>query len=123
LPILEAGKLRHRVNIMALSLARDSFGGYQINQSTVFASHVPASIETLSGRELLSAQTKVSQVTHRIRLRWMPGIVPQQNIQWPTSGGAEYDQFFQIQAVENPDGIRHMLMLLCIERVASQLGT
>ena len=108
---IQAGQLRHRISIVRPNLTQDSFGGTQIGDDSLFADRVPASIETLTGRELYAAQQKVSEVTHRITIRWMRGIVAKMNVSW-----ADESKFFQIQAVENPDGRHKLLHLLCIER-------
>jgi SPP1 family predicted phage head-tail adaptor len=110
--ILQAGKLRQRIKIVNPTLAQDTFGGTRIDVAAPFAI-VWASVEALSGRELYAAQQKVSEVTHRVRIRWMRGVKPQMNI-W--LGDPDGDREFQIQSVENPDETRHYLDLLCVER-------
>lgn len=100
------------MKIVDPTLIQDSFGGTQIDQATPFAV-VWASVEALSGREPYAAQQKVSEVTHRVRIRWMRGVKAKQNIWLADPDG---DRQFQIQAVENPDETRHYLDLLCIER-------
>lgn len=109
---IQAGKLRHIVSILRANLTQDSFGGWQIGDDSILAANVPAVIETLTGRELYAAQQKVSEVTHKITIRWQPGIRAQMNVQWFD----EIDRFFQIESVENPDGVHVLLQLLCIER-------
>lgn len=106
--ILQAGALRHRVEIVDPTLAQDTFGGTRLSQFTPFAV-VWASVESLTGRELEAAQQVVAQVTHRITMRWMRGIRAAQNV---TFDG----RFFQIMDVQNPDERRHVLILLCMER-------
>lgn len=108
---IRAGELRHRISIERPNLKQDSFGGTQIGDATVFADRVPARVQTLTGRELYAAQQKVSQVTHLIRIRWLGGVVAKMNVNWYDEG-----KFFQIEAVENPDGRHKLLDLLCIER-------
>jgi SPP1 family predicted phage head-tail adaptor len=105
---IHAGRLRHQIKIVDLVLAQDTFGGTQIDSGAVFAV-VWAEVLALSGRELEAAQQKVSEVTHRITLRYLPGIVAQQNVWFD-------DRQFQIEDVEDPDERRKILFLLCIER-------
>lgn len=109
---IRAGELRHRINILRPNSTQDTFGGTQIGDDSIFSADVPAKIETLTGRELLQAQQKVSEVTHRITIRWQPGIVALMNVGWFD----ERDRFFQIQDIFNPDGQHKKLELLCIER-------
>lgn len=69
---MEAGKLRHRVTIQKRSRAQDPSG----EESDVFTAiaEVWASVEPLTGREQFTAQQILSEVTHRIRMRYIPGI-------------------------------------------------
>ena len=109
---IKAGELRHRITILKPNDTPDTFGGTSVSDTSAFAENVPAKIETLSGRELFAAQQKVSQVTHRITIRWQQGIEARMNVSWLD----DRTRFFQIEAVENLDGVRHRLDLLCIER-------
>lgn len=109
---IKAGELRHRITILRPNQTIDSVGGWSIADDSIFADAVPAKVIALSGRELETTQQKVSQVTHRITIRWQQGIKAKMNVGW----NDEYPRFFQIEAVENPDGTRHRLDLLCIER-------
>lgn len=122
-PMIQAGKLRHRIVISQPTATQDTFGGTQIGQDTVIAT-VWGSVEALGGRELYAAQQKVSDVTHRITIRWMSGIRALMVCRFETepTGDPLLNRFFQIQAVENPDERRHILTLLCIERDNSALG-
>jgi SPP1 family predicted phage head-tail adaptor len=103
-----AGQLRQQIKIVDLTNSQDSFGGVAIDSATPFAT-VWAKVDPLSGRELYAAQQKVSEVTHRITIRWMPGITAKQNVWFG-------DRQFQIQAVENPEELNKILYLLCVER-------
>lgn len=105
---IEAGKIRRRIQIVEPTLTRDSAGGTAIDEGTPFLT-AWASVEALTGRELYAAQQKVSEVTHRIVIRYRDGIKANQNVWF-------HDREFQIQAVENPDEGRKLLILLCIER-------
>jgi SPP1 family predicted phage head-tail adaptor len=89
-----------------------------MGDDSLFAENIPAQILKLQGKELESARQVVSQVTHRITIRWQPGILAKMNIDW----FEERPRIFQIEAVENPDGRRIKLELLCIERDDSQRG-
>jgi SPP1 family predicted phage head-tail adaptor len=109
---VKAGALRHAITILQPSLVQDAAGGWQIGADNTFAANVPAEISTLTGRELEAAKQKVSEVTHKITIRWQPGILASMNVGWFD----DRPRFFQIQAVENPDGRRIKLELLCIER-------
>jgi SPP1 family predicted phage head-tail adaptor len=105
---IRAGELRHRIQIVKPSLAQDTAGGWQIDKNNLFAT-VWASVEALTGRELYSAQQKVSEVTHKITIRWLAGVKSKMNIWFD-------NRQFQIENVQNPDERHKKLELLCIER-------
>jgi SPP1 family predicted phage head-tail adaptor len=107
-PSVRAGDLRHPIQIVKPTLAQDSAGGWEIDQAGVFA-NVWAAIEPLTGRELFAAQQKVSEVTHKITIRYTPGVLASMNVWFE-------DREFQIQAVENPEERNIVLVLLAIER-------
>jgi SPP1 family predicted phage head-tail adaptor len=115
---IRAGELRHWVQIMQLAERQDANGNISKGDAGPFAA-VWARIEALSGRELYNAQQKVSQVTHRITIRYQPGVKAQMLV-WFRDPGEGTTRQFQIEAIENPDETMHKLFLLCIERDNSQ---
>jgi SPP1 family predicted phage head-tail adaptor len=74
----------------------DSFGGQEIS----------ASIEPLSGRELVAAQQVHSRVTTRIIVRYRPGILPEMRI-------VHRGVLYNIEAVvpDAESGYRHATLL------------
>jgi SPP1 family predicted phage head-tail adaptor len=108
---IRAGDLRHRIQLVQPTLVQDKSGGVEEDQATIFAT-VWAQIEALTGRELYAAQQRVSQVSHQITLRYMPGITATLNVRFN-------NREFQILSVENPDERTKMLILLCLERDSS----
>jgi SPP1 family predicted phage head-tail adaptor len=105
---ISAGQLRHQIKIVDLTNSQDSFGGVAIDSATPFAT-VWAAVESLSGRDLYTAQQKNSQVTHRITMRWMDGVFARQNVWYG-------DRQFQIEYVENVKELNKILYLFCVER-------
>src|SRR5258708_3151498 len=69
-PTLQAGKLRHRISIVANNPAQDSTGGFDLNTTTLYAD-VWASVEALSGMEQFATESQVSKVTYQIVLRYI----------------------------------------------------
>jgi len=116
---LRAGRLDHMVDILSPTLAQDSTGGTDVMNDTRVAYTVPAAVESLSGRELWSAQQLVAQVTHQITIRWLPrpdnpgaaDVSALQNVRSHNDG-----RVFQVQYVDRKDGRPHLLSLLCVER-------
>jgi SPP1 family predicted phage head-tail adaptor len=64
---MDAGKLRHRVELQRVNVAADSHGDQVKTWSTL--AEVWASIEQLSGREFVQASAAASDLTCRIRIR------------------------------------------------------
>ena len=91
---MEAGKLRHRIEIQSAVEARDSHGGVDYAWST--AATRWGSIEPLSGRELFAAQQIEAQVDVRVRLRHYDGLEPAMRLKHGTD-------IYEIRAVVNRD--------------------
>lgn len=83
---MQAGKLNQRVTIQQYSATRASNGEEVKSWSTVAT--VWASVEPLSGRELLAARDVRADVTTRIRIRYRTGITPKMRA---TMGSATYE--------------------------------
>ena len=71
---MRAGALRHVVAIEGATLTRGE-GGVDAEAWTEEAT-VAASVEPLAGRELFAAQQAGSRVSHRVRMRYRPGVTP-----------------------------------------------
>jgi SPP1 family predicted phage head-tail adaptor len=70
---IRAGELRHRLTIQNLVETADTFGGAN-TESWVTLATVWADIRQLIGNELMRAQQVESQVTTRIRIRYIEGL-------------------------------------------------
>lgn len=103
---MRAGDLRKRVKIQQRGTTQDSFG-QQITTWTDVA-EVWASIEPMSGRELMAAAAVQSETTHTVVIRYRPGIVPAMRINY---GG----RLFNIGAVIDENERHRMLTLICSE--------
>lgn len=105
---MRAGMLRHRVQIQQVTETQDSFGAVVQTWGTVAT--VWASIEAISGREFFDAAQTNAEITHRIRIRYRPGIAPAMRV-------VEGTRTFDIQAVLDPGGRRRELVLMVKEAV------
>ncbi len=104
---IRSGRLRHLVEIVSPGTSRDSFGGFNPSGGTSLGT-VWASIEAISGRDVLAAQAFTSVGTHLITIRFMPGVLAQQVVKFGS-------RRFQIQSVLNPNEQTKVLKLLCTE--------
>lgn len=115
---IAAGQLRHRIKIIdptTVSSTQDSFGQpIPAKDPPVIAENLPAMIEFLSGKQVYTAATFTSQVTHRVTIRWRAGIKPQQEVNFTDPEGKVRD--LQIMFIDNPDELNRMLILNCLER-------
>src|SRR5258708_5012167 len=95
--VLQAGKFRHRIQIVATNQTQDTAGGVSVNDNTVLAT-VWATIEALSGQEKFLARQFASNVSHSIFVRYNPALNLSSDMQvWYNT------RQFQIEAVLNPD--------------------
>jgi head-tail adaptor len=116
---IEAGRLRDRITISAPATAvngsQDAYGEIiSAANPPIIAENVPAMIEFVGGKQVYTAETYMSQVTHRVTIRWMPGLLPQQGVTFTDQEGRLRQ--LQIMFVDNPDQRNRMLILNCLER-------
>lgn len=106
---MRAGSLRHQVQLQSLGTrVDDGFGGGSIPDSDVAT--VWASIEPLTGQERLQAESFDARLSHRIRIRYYPGIHPS----WKVKYGV---RVFDIKSVADLDERHREVELMCEELV------
>jgi SPP1 family predicted phage head-tail adaptor len=84
---VRAGTLRHRVNVEHKAETRDAYGGV-VTGWTTFAASVPAAILPISGREFFAAEAQQSEVSAKIVMRYLDGLLPSMRI---THDGQTYN--------------------------------
>lgn len=75
---MRIGPLRHRVKIQKPSDTRD--GGGRVTRTWPEVAKRWASVEPLTGAEGLQASTTGAQITHRVRMRYLSGVLPEWRI-------------------------------------------
>lgn len=68
---MEAGKLRHRIEIQQLQLLKDS-NGADIEEWEMIFEDVPAEHHPLSVRDLMAAKASQSLIRGKFRIRYLP---------------------------------------------------
>ena len=100
------GRLRHRIAIERVTETRDTDGSVIETWSTYAT--VQASIDPISGREYFAAQSVQTDVTHRIVIRYLSGIVPKMRVKYGS-------RIFDILSVINVSERNGELQLMCRE--------
>lgn len=72
--MIPAGRLRHRITLQRQVVTRDEDGN-TFTEWVPWVEHIPAEIVDLSARDLIAAGAKQAEVTSRIRIRYLPGVL------------------------------------------------
>jgi len=78
--VIDPGKMRERVTIERATATRNSIGESVQTWST-FAERW-ASVEGLSSREVLQSGQQQTEVSHRVRMRYLPGLAQTMRLKW-----------------------------------------
>jgi SPP1 family predicted phage head-tail adaptor len=78
--VIDAGKLRERVTVQIASGSTNTLGETVLAWSD--SSAVWASVEGVSAREALLSGQQDTTVTHKVRLRYLPGLSQQMRFAW-----------------------------------------
>lgn len=108
---MQAGKLNQQIVIQSYTPTRNSIGEELIKTWSTVAT-VWASVDPLSGRELLAARDIRAEVTTRIRIRYRTGLTPKMRI---VHGSSTYE----ISEVVNRTTANRDLELLCVAQAVA----
>lgn len=75
---INAGKYRVPVTIQQRQFATDSFGSATEDWADIV--HVRAGVFPLTGSEFFKANEINSEITHRVHIRYVPGITPDMRV-------------------------------------------
>lgn len=78
--MIDPGKLRERVTVQIASGTTNALGETVLSWSNSTA--VWASVEGVSARESLAAGQQEITITHRVRLRYLPGLTQNMRFAW-----------------------------------------
>lgn len=78
--MIEPGKLRDRITVQIASGATNTLGETVLTWSN--STSVWASVEGVSAREALTAGQQDVSVSHKVRLRFLPGLTQQMRFAW-----------------------------------------
>jgi SPP1 family predicted phage head-tail adaptor len=101
-----AQKYRHRIDLDAPGGAQDPETGEVTVGWTPFAASVPAEVVPLSGREFIQSDAGQHEVTARVEIRYMPGVVPEMRMRFD-------GDVYQIAAVlPDPTARKHLTLMV-----------
>ena len=105
---VNAGEMRSQITVQSATQTRDAHGG----ATETFAEFVTtwAEINPLTAREFVSGNQITQDVSHRIRMRYYPGVTPSMRILF----GA---RVFNIHSVINANERNKFMELLVKERL------
>lgn len=103
---MRSGRLRHKVTVQTVSEATDSFG-QAIKTWSTYAQPF-ASVEPLNGREFFTANADSSEVTVRIRLRYLSGLTTKMRVLWDS-------KYYNIESIIDPAERNAEMVLMCSE--------
>lgn len=109
---IQAGKLRHRVTINKPILGGTPDAYNAQAQSQQLVGTFWASVEPISGREIEVAKTYAATVSHKIQMRYVPGILTTYQLLFN-------GRTFNINAVLNAEERNRMLTLFVTEKIAT----
>ena len=109
--MIDAGKLRHRVLLQSYTGAVDDYGDplYSDDDQWTPEAAVWAAIDPVSGKEFYAAEQAQSAVSHKLRLRYRPGV----SAAWRGLYGS---RVFRILSVIDWEE-RHESLLLMVQEV------
>jgi SPP1 family predicted phage head-tail adaptor len=103
---MKSGKLRHFVKVEQFTQTGTGTRGEKQGSWGSLYEDVPASIETLGGREAEVARQIVSTADTKVGLRWLAGITTKMRIN-------HNDKLYNIEAINNIDQRDRELILTC----------
>ncbi len=104
---MRAGRLRHLVDIQQKSVTRNTFGEEVVVWAS-FADDIWAAVEPIRGQEFIALRQQGSELSTRIRCRYVPGVTPSMRVRFG-------DEAYEIQEVISPHERDRELELLCVK--------
>lgn len=103
---MRAGRLRHRVDLVAPNISTDAYGD-AVPSPTAYAVRVPAMVRMLTGNERWNAQQVQAELSYEVQIRHRDDVKPSHRVLWG-------DRTLEIMAVTEDEKQRECL-LLCAE--------
>jgi len=109
---MRVGRLRRPITIQVKTETVDSFGE-GIETWSTFAT-TRGAVDPLVGKELLESQQVKADVSHRVRIRHLAGVVPAMRLKLTSDS----DRILAIDSVIDIRTRRREMVLMCSERIS-----
>ena len=106
--IINPGELRHRITIQKLNNSQNEYG--EISEFWEDILNIRAGIYPISGKEFFAAETVNSEITHKVKIRYVEGLTPNMRINFN-------NRIFSIESIINFQEKNIELQLLCKELI------
>ena len=109
---INPGELRHRIIIQKLKSPLNDYGEIEVNnqETWIDIAVVRAGIYPISGKEFFAAETVNSEITHKVKIRYIKGLSPSMRIKFN-------NRIFSIESIINFQEKNIELQLLCKELI------
>lgn len=104
---MNIGKLRHQVELQNYNTVRT--GGQKVKTWSIYDT-IWAWIRPMSGKEQMSAQQPVGEITHKVTIRYHSAIAVNDRIKFGS-------RFFDINFIGNYDERNVFMEIMCREKV------
>ena len=105
---INPGELRHRITIQKLNNSQNEYG--EISEFWEDILNIRAGIYPISGTEFFAAETVNSEITHKVKIRYVEGLTPNMRINFN-------NRIFSIESIINFQEKNIELQLLCKELI------
>jgi SPP1 family predicted phage head-tail adaptor len=105
---MRIGKLRHLIELQSSATTTDAVG-QQVKTWTTYAT-VWAWVRPMSGREVMSSQQAVGEITHKVTIRYDDSIAVTDRILFGT-------RIFDINFIGNRDERNIFMEIMCKEKL------
>lgn len=109
--MIAAGRMRHRVQVQSPGTSQDGYGAPV--QTWTPGRTVWAAVEPLSGRELQQAQQTRADISHKVTIRYYPGLAPDGRFVLQDGSG----RVFNIQSILDTTEVHRVQACQCKEVV------
>ena len=111
--MIDPGKMRHRITFQTFTGEQDAYGDPLQADDSNWADKVSpwAAIDPISGKEFYAAEQSQSEVSHKIRCRYYPGLTTAMRIKYGK-------RIFKIISIIDWEERHERLLIMCKELVA-----